>query len=81
MKDEIIKLNDGEYFVIDTIVYDNVEYGLANRLSKDDEPLNEYKVVYMEDGNYKVCTNTILLNAILPKLERKITKSLDEENE
>lgn len=27
-KDELITMNDGEYFILETLIYDGVEYGL-----------------------------------------------------
>ena len=41
-KDELITMNDGEYFILETLIYDGVEYGFANKIDENDEPLNIY---------------------------------------
>ena len=53
-KDELITMNDGEYFILETLIYDGVEYGFANKIDENDEPLNIYKLIYNENGINKV---------------------------
>ena len=53
-KDELITMNDGEYFVLETLIYDSIEYGFANKIDENDEPLNIYKLIYNENGINKV---------------------------
>ena len=35
-KDELITMNDGEYFILETLIYDGIEYGFANKIDEND---------------------------------------------
>ena len=35
-KDELITMNDGEYFVLETLIYDSIEYGFANKIDENE---------------------------------------------
>ena len=61
-KDELITMNDGEYFILETLIYDGIEYGFANKIDENDEPLNVYKLVYIENGINKVLEDEKIAN-------------------
>ena len=67
-KDELITMNDGEYFILETLIYDGVEYGFANKIDENDEPLNIYKLIYNENG----------INKVLELFEEIVTKEIKE---
>lgn len=73
-KDELITMNDGEYFILETLIYDGVEYGFANKIDENDEPLNIYKLIYNENGINKVLEDEKIINILLPLFEELITK-------
>ena len=77
-KDELITMNDGEYFVLETLIYDSIEYGFANKINENDEPLNIYKLVYNENGINKVLEDEKTANILLPLFEEILTKEIKE---
>lgn len=77
-KDELITMSDGEYFIIETLIYGGVEYGFANKIDSNDEPLNIYKLIYDEDGINKVLEDEEIINILLPLFEEIITKEVEE---
>lgn len=77
-KDEIITMNDGEYFILETLIYDSIEYGFANKIDENDESLNIYKLVYNENGISKVLEDEKIINILLPLFEELITKEIKE---
>ena len=68
-KDELVTMNDGEYFILETLIYDSIEYG---------EPLNIYKLIYNENGINKVLENEKIINILLPLFEELITREINE---
>lgn len=77
-KDELITMNDGEYFILETLIYDGVEYGFANKIDENDEPLNIYKLIYNENGINKVLEDEKTANILLPLFEEIVTKEIKE---
>ena len=69
---------DGEYFVLETLIYDSIEYGFANKIDENDEPLNIYKLVYNENGINKVLEDEKTANILLPLFEEILTKEIKE---
>lgn len=77
-KDELVNMSDGEYFIIETLIYGGVEYGFANKIDSNDEPLNIYKLIYTENGINKVLEDEEIINILLPLFEEIITKEVEE---
>lgn len=77
-KDELVTMNDGEYFILETLIYDSIEYGFANKIDKNDEPLNVYKLIYNENGINKVLEDEKIINILLPLFEELITREINE---
>ena len=81
-KDELITMNDGEYFILETLIYDGVEYGFANKIDENDEPLNIYKLIYNENGINKVLedekTANYLSSVSYALFEEIVTKEIKE---
>ena len=77
-KDELITMNDGEYFILETLIYDGIEYGFANKIDKNDESLNIYKLIYNDNGINKVLEDEKIINILLPLFEELITREINE---
>lgn len=77
-KDGLVTMNDGEYFILETLIYDGIEYGFANKIDENDEPLNIYKLIYNENGINKVLENEKIINILLPLFEELITREINE---
>lgn len=77
-KDGLVTMNGGEYFILETLIYDGIEYGFANKIDKNDEPLNIYKLIYNENGINKVLENEKIINILLPLFEELITREINE---
>ena len=77
-KDELVTMNDGEYFILETLIYDSIEYGFENKIDENDEPLNIYKLIYNENGINKVLENEKIINILLPLFEELITREINE---
>lgn len=77
-KDELITMNDGEYFILETLIYDGIEYGFANKIDENDEPLNIYKLIYNGNGINKVLEDEKIANILLPLFEELLTKEIKE---
>lgn len=75
-KDELITMNDGEYFILETLIYDDIEYGFANKIDKNDESLNVYKLIYNENGINKVLEDEKIINILLPLFEEILIKKI-----
>lgn len=78
-KDELITMNDGEYFILETLIYDGIEYGFANKIDENDEPLNIYKLIYNENGSNKVLDDEKIANILLPLFEEILIKEIMSE--
>lgn len=78
-KDELIIMNDGEYFILETLIYDGIEYGFANKIDENDEPLNIYKLIYKENGINKVLEDEKIANILLPLFEEILIKEIMNE--
>ena len=77
-KDEFVNMYDGEYFILETLIYDGIEYGFANKIDENDESLNIYKIIYSENDTDKVLENENIINILLPLFEELITKDVHE---
>ena len=77
-KDELVTMNDGEYFILETLIYDSIEYGFANKIDKNDESLNIYKLIYNDNGINKVLEDEKIINILLPLFEKLITREINE---
>lgn len=77
-KDEFVNMNDGEYFILETLIYDGIEYGFANKIDENDKSLNIYKIIYSENDTDKVLENEKIINILLPLFEELITKDVQE---
>lgn len=77
-KDELVTMNDGEYFILETLIYDGIEYGFANKIDKNDESLNIYKLIYNDNGINKVLEDEKIINILLPLFEELITREINE---
>ena len=66
-------------FILETLIYDSIEYGFANKIDENDESLNIYKLVYNENGISKVLEDEKIINILLPLFEKLITKEINEE--
>jgi len=75
-KEDIIKLNDGDYFVLATLMYKDEEYGFVNKIDSNDEVLNEYKIVIKENNDYKVIEDESIISELLPLFEETLTKEV-----
>lgn len=76
-KDELVTMNDGEYFILETLIYDGIEYGFANKIDKNDESLNIYKLIYNDNGINKVLEDEKIINILLPLFEELITREIN----
>lgn len=78
-KDELIIMNDGEYFILETLIYNGIEYGFANKINENDESLNIYKLIYNENGVNKVLEDEKIANILLPLFEEILIKEIKNE--
>ena len=77
-KDELVRLQDGEYFVLDVIKYGTKTYAFANKIGDNDTILNVYKIIYEEDSNIIVLEEEKILNDLLPIFEERIMEELNK---
>lgn len=82
--DDIIKIENEDYFVITSIHYNNIDYFFVNQIDQNDEPLNVYKIVFEDNNKINILTDSDIINILLPQFEEKITeflKGVDDNNE
>lgn len=76
--DDIIRIDNEEFFVITNMNYNNIDYFFVNQIDEKDESLNVYKIVFEENNKINVLTDNDLINLLLPQFEEKINKLLKE---
>ena len=76
--DNIIRIDNEEFFVITNMNYNNIDYFFVNQIDEKDESLNVYKIVFEENNKINVLTDNDLINLLLPQFEEKINKLLKE---
>jgi hypothetical protein len=76
--DDIIRIDNEEFFVITNMNYNNIDYFFVNQIDEKDESLNVYKIVFEENNKINVLTDNDLINILLPQFEEKINKLLKE---
>ena len=76
--DDIIRIDNEEFFVITNMNYNNIDYFFVNQIDEKDESLNVYKIVFEENNKINVLTDNDLINLLLPQFEEKINKLLYE---
>lgn len=81
IKDKLYKIENLEYYVMEILNYNNITYGFANQIGLNDESLNVYKIIYLDqNNNFNFVTDETLLNELIPKFENMIVESLQKEN-
>ena len=75
-KDELITMSDGEYFILETSIYEGIEYGFVIKIDENDESLNIYKIIYSENDTNKVLEDEKIINVLLPLFEELIIEDI-----
>ncbi len=75
-KDEIIKINNEEYFIMIVLNDNDKYYGLGNKIDENDNSLNEYRIIYKENDEYNILTDEVKCNRLLPIFEKLFNNEL-----
>ena len=59
--DNIIRIDNEEFFVITNMNYNNIDYFFVNQIDEKDESLNVYKIVFEENNKINVLTDNDLI--------------------
>lgn len=76
-KKEIFKIENTEYVVLETLVYNGINYGFINEI-KEDAEIEKYHIVYEENGNINFLADMKLANILIPLFQKKILIDMKE---
>ena len=76
---DIFKLEENNYMVAETIIYNDIEYLLLNKLDEQEDPSQELYIYKVTENGLMKITEKEILDLILPVFNNKIQKQIIDE--
>lgn len=79
-KKSVFKIENKEYVVLETLVYNGITYGFINEINNENVSEEKYHIIYIKDGNIEFLSNMEIANTLIPLFQEKLLIDLKENN-